>query len=99
MKHGEKFIEDEEDKRFLREYRRRTKGFEIHATADSGDEGSFSWRECDTCGSRKGGNRTACVLTNPGVDKAGRRRRQVRVSSCDDCIFYAAYGTLPSQDG
>lgn len=84
------------DREFLREYEKRTKGYEIHTNEHPDDEGSFSWSECDTCGSRLGGNRTDCILTNPGRDKAGRRRRAVKVSSCDDCVVFAANGTLPS---
>lgn len=81
--------------KFVREYKQRTKGYQIHTAVDSDDEGAFSWHSCDTCGSDLGGNRTECILTNPGVDKRGRRRRSKRVMSCDDCIYYAAYGRLP----
>lgn len=86
------------DREWLKEYERRTKGFEIHATADPDDEGSFSWSQCDTCGSTLGGNRTNCILTNPGVDKLGRRRKSIKVRSCDDCICYSANGDLPHQN-
>ena len=84
------------DKKFLREYERRTKGFAIHTNLDPDDEGSFSWSSCDTCGSTLGGNRTRCVLTNPGKDKRGRRHKRIDVMSCDDCLGYAANGDLPS---
>lgn len=81
------------------EFRRRTKGYNIFTTADSDDEGSFSRSECDTCGCRLGGNRTKCILTNAGKTKRGRRHPQVEVSSCDDCIYYAAYGYVPGEHG
>lgn len=81
--------------RFEREYAKRTKGFEIHSVGDEEDRDEFSWRQCDTCGSTFGGARTRCVLTNPGTNKRGRRRRAIEVSSCDDCVFFAANGDVP----
>lgn len=79
------------------EYAERTKGYEIHTAVDPEDEGGFSWSECDTCGSRLGGNRTDCILTNPGRDAQGRAHESVSVRSCDDCLYYAAYGHLPGE--
>jgi hypothetical protein len=87
---------DANDKLFLREYERRTRGYPIHAQVDPDSEGSFSWSSCDTCGTTLGGNRTEMVLTKPGVTKGGHRFPAHRVSSCDDCLMYAANGVLPS---
>lgn len=84
------------DSDFLRDYEERTKGYQIHTIVDSEDEGSFSWSPCDTCGSPLGGTRYDCVLTNPGADSRGRRKPQVKVRSCTDCVVFAANGTLPS---
>ena len=89
---------------FLRAYERRTKGFDIHASKPpenedddnySGDEGHFSWSACDTCGSTFGGDRYDMVLTNVGVDEHGKRYPMVEVSSCVDCMVFAANGDLP----
>ena len=80
---------------FLRAYERRTKGFDIHASKNSDDEGHFSWSSCDTCGSTFGGDRYDMVLTNAGVDEHGKRYPMVEVSSCVDCMIFAANGDLP----
>ena len=95
----EDFKEPKEDfenleRDFTRRYQKKTKGYEIHSQEDPEDEGHFSWSPCDTCGSRLGGNRTTCLLTNPGVDRRGKKYPVVRVESCDDCLYFAAYGRL-----
>ena len=85
-------VKDDDERHRLAEfaaaYEERTKGFQIHAPVDPGVEGDFSWRQCDTCGSKLGGNRTPCVLINPGSNK------RIEVESCDDCVMYATYGYL-----
>jgi hypothetical protein len=82
--------EDTGPEAFLRAYERRTKGFEIHTQTDSESEGYFSWRPCETCGSKFGGQRYDMVLTN-----AGPRQERVDVASCLDCLVFAANGELP----
>ncbi len=81
--------------RFLAAYDQRTRDYGIHAQIGH-DEGYFSWSPCDTCGSTLGGTRYDCVLTNPGVDKHGRKHARHEVSSCTDCLVFAANGDLPT---
>lgn len=61
-------------------------------STDSDDEGSFSWRGCDCCGSSLGGTRYACTGYN-------RIRNEVIEFSnvCQDCVYYAAYGQLDDE--
>lgn len=52
------------------------------------DEGSFSWSECDTCGSTLGGNR---------YDAHGLplRAEPIHLDICVDCLMYFANGDVP----
>lgn len=74
---------------------RERRDFETEAEAqvaqDAGevvDEGSFSWRQCDTCGSTLGGDRhDAHALDRFGVI--------VHMDVCTDCLMYLANGDEP----
>lgn len=50
-------------------------------------EPSFSWRACEVCGSRLGGDR----LPIHAVDENGDI---VHFDACMDCIYYLEYGQL-----
>jgi hypothetical protein len=49
----------------------------------------FSWRPCDCCGSRLGGNRGDCNGYNPTTKEI-----QDGYAVCEDCIYYNEYGQL-----
>lgn len=53
-----------------------------------GDEGFFSWRACDGCGSSLGGTRYAAH----GRDKKGGI---IHLDICVDCLMYMANGDEP----
>ena len=55
------------------------------------DEGSFSWRACETCGSSLGGDRYAAHALIMGADKA-----LVHLDVCTDCLFFIANGDTPT---
>lgn len=63
----------------------------FHAAYENGevpDEGSFSWRSCECCGSTFGGDRYAAhYLDDDG--KIGH------VEVCVDCLMFLANGDLP----
>lgn len=51
------------------------------------DEGGFSWRECEACGSSLGGNRyPAHARTKDGA--------LLHFEVCEDCLMYLNYGQL-----
>lgn len=52
------------------------------------DEPSFSWRSCETCGSRLAGDRQAGHALDSNDDL-------VHLNMCTDCILYVANGDLP----
>ena len=52
------------------------------------DEGCFSWRPCESCGSSFGGNRYPAHY----LDEDGE---VMRVSVCGDCLLYHANGDEP----
>jgi hypothetical protein len=64
-----------------------------------GDEGHFSWRDCEACGADKGGNRHAAhgliSLTPKG---RGKRKHLIHLDVCTDCLFFVANGDLPHGD-
>lgn len=61
-----------------------------------GDEGHFSWRECDACGSSLGGDRHAAHgLISP--KKYAKRTVLIHLDVCTDCLFYTANGDLPER--
>lgn len=54
------------------------------------DEGSFSWRACDSCGSSLGGDRYAAHGDING--------ELTHFAVCVDCMIYHANGDLPNFD-
>jgi hypothetical protein len=61
---------------------------ECGADRECWEEPSFSWRWCDCCGTRLGGDREHATGFNPTT-------RQVQeYEICTDCAYYAAYGRL-----
>lgn len=54
----------------------------------SGDEGEFSWRPCEICGSPLAGNRYPAHGLDANNDL-------VHLTCCCDCLFYFANGDLP----
>ena len=53
------------------------------------DEGGFSWRACDSCGSTLGGDRYAAhAIDDEGI---------THISICVDCLCFHANGDIPEQ--
>lgn len=58
---------------------------------DKCEEPYFSWRWCDCCGDRQGGNRVDANGWNPTL-------KQVQeYSVCEDCVYYYEYGELDNR--
>lgn len=51
----------------------------------------FSWRACNCCGTRLGGQRQQAKGFNP------RTREVHEYEVCMDCVWYAEYGTLDDE--
>lgn len=51
------------------------------------EESSFSWSECESCGSTLGGNRHPAHA----LDK---ENRLYHLMVCEDCLYYLNYGQL-----
>lgn len=74
---------------------------EFHSE-EAGDEGSFSWSNCDTCWSRLGGNRYAAHALIP-LDKPKDPSRPLmgaevlHLEVCTDCLIFIANGDLPEE--
>ncbi len=51
-------------------------------------ESSFSWRQCECCGSTLGGDRYECT----GYHSTSGDVFEYEV--CSDCVYYAEYGQL-----
>jgi hypothetical protein len=62
-----------------------------------GDEGHFSWSECDTCGCSLGGDRHAAHGLIAYKPRA-RRTHLIHLDVCTDCLFFVANGDLPDGD-
>lgn len=64
---------------------------------DIGDEGSFSWSECECCGSSLGGTRHAAhgLISRT---KYGRKTVLIHLDVCTDCLMFIANGDLPGED-
>lgn len=58
-------------------------------------EPSFSWSQCDSCGSNLGGDREPATMI-PTDYEAGDDT-MIEVSICVDCLLYWANGDLPEQ--
>jgi hypothetical protein len=52
------------------------------------DESSFSWSQCDSCGSHLGGNRYSAH----GLDS---ELEVYHLDICEDCLFFHANGDVP----
>lgn len=57
------------------------------------DEGHFSWEECDSCGSRLGGNRHYAHALPYDTDEI------VHIEICTDCLMFHANGDEPEDWG
>ena len=55
------------------------------------DEGSFSWSQCDACGSSLGGDRYAAHGFLKGT------REIIHLDVCVDCLLYLANGDEPEE--
>jgi hypothetical protein len=58
-------------------------------------ESSFSWRECDSCGSHLGGDRGKAQAFEPAQDKPDI----TEIDICTDCRMWHANGELPENWG
>ena len=63
------------------------------------DEASFSWAECDSCGSRLGGNRhNAHAIHHEAFGPDAKRPDDIHhIDICTDCVMFHANGDLPEQ--
>lgn len=73
---------------------------EFEAAYEAGeihDEGSFSWRECESCGSTLGGDRhDAHAIHNEAFGPDAKRPNDVHhISICTDCLLFHANGDEP----
>ncbi len=64
---------------------------------DMANEGSFSWDDCDSCGSTFGGDRYAAhAIHHDAFGPNARRPNDVHhISICSDCLFFHANGDEP----
>lgn len=61
------------------------------SNAEGNIEEFFSWRPCDCCQRRLGGNRMECSGYVP------QSQEVVRFNLCTDCVYYLEYGKLDDQ--
>ena len=63
------------------------------------DEGSFSWSECDSCGSTFGGDRfKAHAIHNEAFGPNAKQPDNVHhIEICVDCLIFHANGDEPEQ--
>lgn len=54
-------------------------------------EAFFSWRKCECCGSKLGGNRETYNFAH--IDSSGLDNT-FTADICEDCVYYLAYGQL-----
>jgi hypothetical protein len=61
------------------------------------DEGSFSWQECDSCGSRLGGDRfKAHAIHKEAFGPDAKRPDDIHhIDICVDCVMFHANGDEP----
>ncbi len=61
------------------------------------NEGGFSWAECDSCGSRLGGNRyNSHAIHKEAFGPNAKQPSNVHhVDICDDCLSFHANGDTP----
>lgn len=58
-----------------------------HSPVEEQSEPFFSWRACECCGSRLGGNRETYSFA-PEIGET------FTADICTDCVYYLAYGQL-----
>ena len=60
------------------------------------DEGSFSWSQCDSCGSMVGGDRYDAhgILQEP-INTINGPIEIIHLSICTDCLLFHANGDVP----
>lgn len=78
------------------QFKDRTKFISMHG-GDMAYE--FSYRPCDICKTGMGGSRyrVTMLAPNPKYGKDRRHKRpntQTNLTVCQDCLYYAEYGTL-----
>ena len=56
---------------------------------------SFSWQQCDSCGSTLGGDRSTAY----GLWKDGDQFCSIEMSICVDCVMFHANGDEPEEWG
>jgi hypothetical protein len=63
------------------------------------DEGSFSWSECDSCGSTLGGSRyPAHAINKEAFGPDAKRPDDVHhIDICTDCLMFHANGDTPDE--
>lgn len=66
------------------------------ANPDVGDEGRFSWRACESCGSTFGGNRYAAHAFERGRKPSAITCHHLDI--CTDCLLFHANGDEPDHD-
>lgn len=59
----------------------------LSGPASDRQEPFFSWRPCDCCGSKLGGNRETYLFS-------GESHGPLEADICADCVHYLAYGRL-----
>lgn len=66
------------------------------AMYESGDEGGFSWSQCDSCGTTLGGDRHTAHgwPTEPALD-LDAINTLYHLSICTDCLLFHANGDEP----
>lgn len=68
--------------------------------AQAWEEGSFSWQECESCGSTLGGDRFPAHALNQHIFKTGERSLTIHhVDICSDCLMFHANGDEPEDWG
>lgn len=70
---------------------------EMQSWYDCASEGGFSSSQCDSCGSRLGGNRySAHAWRGPtGKGRDSWEEELIHLSVCGDCLCYLANGDVP----
>lgn len=63
----------------------------LHGPAKQDQEPFFSWRACECCGSKLGGNLETYSFA---VHTPQGKPDQFEADICTDCVYYLAYGQL-----
>ena len=72
---------------------------EIQEYLSQYDEGSFSWRQCDSCGSNLGGDRHAAhAIHREAFGPDAKQPDNVHhIDICTDCLLFHANGDEPEE--